>query len=476
MRRPRLIGLAVAAAWALTGCGTVPPVQLDDSVPGSWTQAVPSAPASAAPQAGPWWQAWGDATLETLVQEAFDHNLDLAQAGLRLRQQRVLAGTAASPYRPVVSGDIRTLQDIAAVDSYFHASIDMVWELGLFGAKAAAEKAGAAAVLDAQAQWHAARVALVADVIHRYLDLRMAQVQRSLLDEQAALDERALQLARVRRTQRLGSAAEVHQHALRAAQTQAQQAALAEIQARAAHALAALLGRTRPEPQWLQADAAARLPEPHPLPVQALPADLLRTRPDIQLAQAEVERAGAALGLARSALYPRFALAGSLLHAYNLTQNAPTTSDHIPNFGPQIDIPLFDWSHRRNQANAQELALQAAVLAYRQSVLDGVAEAESCLAALAAQRGRLAALETSHALLQMRLRAQSRRRELGLESEYGMLPALRDEVQARSELATARATHALAYVALYKALGGAELPPGTAPEEAAPPPVPRSAS
>lgn len=453
----RLSCLSLGALVALAGCSAPPPAQIDGSVPQTWTQPVPAAPGAAAADLRGWWKAWGDAALDALIDEALAANLDLAQATSRLRQQRLLAGTVDAAYRPVVTAGMRTLQDIAAIDSYFHASIDVTWDLGLFGAREAGLRSAAASVLDAEGQLQAARVSLVADVAHRYLDIRMAQRQRVLLDEQARLDARALQLAEVRRTQRLGSQEAVQQLRLQSAQRAAQHAALREAQARAAHGLAALLGRTRPEPQWLQADAQAALPGTDALAVAALPADLLRTRPDIQIAQAGVERAAAELGMARSALYPRLVIGGSLLYSYNITQNSRTTQDNMPTLGPQIDIPLFDWSRRRSQADASGLALQAAVQAYRQSVLDGVAEAESALAALAAQRERMAALQASEQLLEQRAQAQARRLQLGLDSEFAGLAGRRAVLQARSEQTTAQAAQALAYVALYKALGGAPL-------------------
>jgi outer membrane protein TolC len=359
----RLSSLCLGAALALAGCSSPPPAQLDGSVPARWTQPLPAAApgAAAAPDLQGWWKAWGDASLDALVEEALAANLDLAQAQSRLRQQRLLAGTAGSAFRPVFTAGARTLQDIAAIDSYFHASIDVSWDLGLFGAREAGERNAAAAVLDARGRLQAARVALVADVVHRYLDIRMAQRQRALIDEQAQLDARALQLAQVRQQQRLGTAEAVRQLQLQAGQSAALRASLRETQARSAHMLAALLGRTRPDAQWLQADAQAPLPGPQALGVAALPADLLRTRPDIQVAQAGVERAAAEQGIAHAALYPRFVIGGSLLYSFNITQNLRTTQDNAPTFGPQIDIPLFDWGRRRSQADASELALQAAI-------------------------------------------------------------------------------------------------------------------
>lgn len=437
------------------------PVKLDTEVPTHWLQALPAGSPTANADLAHWWKLWNDAELNALVDEALTQNLDAAQALLRLRQQRRLAEVADAAFLPTLSAGVRTLQDIAALDSYFHASIDVSWDLGLFGASEAAKRSASSEVLDAQAQLHAARVALVAEVVHRYLDMRLAQRQQTLHRQLQALDQRHLQLLQIRQTQRLGSTQAVEQQQLQLSTTSAQQAMLKAAQSRAAHELAALLGRTRPDPRWLQLAEApvsrttADLPT---MPLPTVPADLLRNRPDLQSAEAAVERAAAELGISRAALYPRFTLTGSLLYSYNLTQNRRnTSSDKLPAFGPQIDIPLFDWSRRRAQADASELALQASIKAYRQSVLNGIADVESSLAALGAQQQRLQSLQVTQTVLGQRQQTQSVRQKLGLESELSGIETLRSTLQAKSEVETASSAQALAYVALYKALGGAPL-------------------
>lgn len=451
----RLTGLCLSAAALLAGCAAPVDIKLDSSVPEHWQQSVNANRSADTAQLAQWWKGWGDAKLNELVDEALAQNLDVAQAVLRLRQQKILADTARSPFLPTVSTGARTLQDIAAVDSYFHASVDVSWDLGLFGDSNAAKRAGEAGLLDAKAQLHAARVALVADVVHRYLDIRLAQRQRVLLDQLQAQSQRQLELLAVRRDQRLGQSAALDQQRLLNQGLLAQQAAVVESQARSAHALAALLGRGKPENQWLQADVRAELPKPQAITV--LPADMLRSRPDIQSAEAAVERAAAALGVSRAALYPRFTITGSILYSYNLTQNYRTTSDLMPLVGPQIDIPLFDWGRRRAQADANELALQASIQAYRQNLLNGIAEAETALAAISAQQKRQLGLQASQEIYQSRSKAQAVRANLGLGSELDGMETSRAALQAQSDMATAQAAEALAYVGLYKALGAAPL-------------------
>jgi len=99
--------------------------------------------------------------------------------------------------------------------------------------------------------------------------------------------------------------------------------------------LATLLGQTAPDAAWLQ-------PAPQPVlgdfALAQLPVDLLRFRPEIRQAEADVFRASGELGSAQAELYPRVALGSSLVYSYNVTQNRPLSSDYIPVIGPVVDI------------------------------------------------------------------------------------------------------------------------------------------
>lgn len=457
-RLPHLLARAAGALLlaALAG-GCVAPVQapLPAQIPAAWSQPLPTGPA--APSLRSWWTAFGDPALDALVDEALAGNLDVAQAAGRLRQARLQAGRADAQFRPAFSAGARTLQDVAAIDTYFQASIDMTWEFGLFGAADAVRRQAGGDLLAAQSDLQGARVALVAEVVRSYLDLRAARAQQALAGQVAALDERAARLAEVRLRTRLGGADDVAQARVNAAQARAAAALPREAAARSAIALAVLQGRPAPDPAWTAADAAPA-PELPAFALAAVPADLLRTRPDIQRAEAGVEQAAAAVGVARSELYPRFALSGRLLYSYNVTQNRRNVTENQPALGPVIDIPLFDWGRRRAQADASQIGLDTALLAYRKAVLDGVAEADAALAALAAQSARAQALDDARALLARQADNQTRLASLGLASDYDLIAPRRALLRAESELATAQAARSLAFVALYKALGGAPLP------------------
>lgn len=455
MRLPSTLALPVAAALlCLAGCETVPVPQLPTVAPAAWQQPTGHGGA-AAPALADWWTAFNDPLLNQLVTRALAENLTLAQARSRVRQARTLAGRDNKQFLPATAIGLRPVQNVPATDAFFQGTLDATWELGLFGAREALDRSAGARVEAAEASRHAASVTLVGEVVRSYVDLRSAQQQVVALQRLAELDRRAIELTDVRVRTHLAAASERDAAKGRLAQTLGQQVQPKQLAVSAAQGLATLLGRTAPDPAWLQPGPQPRLAD---FSVTQVPADLLRWRPEIRLAEADVFKASGELGSARAELYPRVAIGASLVYSYNVTQNRPLSDHSTPVFGPSIDIPLFDWGRRRAVAGARQEALDASLLAYRQAVIEGVAETEIALATLDLQREREQQVLAGNEALLQRAQAQATLRRLGLASDVDRVADERAATTASLELVTARAARALAAVALFKALGGAPLP------------------
>ncbi len=463
----RLLLCTTALVLVLPGCAPVKVPVLQQDVPAAWTHAS-AAPRAPAPDLRNWWKSFGDARLDALVDEALSRNLELAQATSRLRQARQMAITERAGYLPSLSLNQQVLQDVSATDSYLHISLDATWELGLFGARESVRQVAQAEIDSSAAAAQGVRVSTVAEVVRNYLDLRAAQQQLALLDRLATLDGRSAELTAVRVRTRLAPAGDATLAEARAAQTRAAMAAPRQAVVQASQALAVLTGRLAPDPAWL---ATAPQPVLGAVAITQVPADLLRVRPDVQKAEAAVLDAAGQYGIARAALYPHISLGASYLYAFNITQNRRTTTDHLPLFGPMIDLPLFDWGQRRARADMRSDAIDTALLAYRQAVLEGVSDTETALSALEQQAERETHLDRAAAALRRQADSQKTLARNGLGSEYEQLGSERGAVLAAVEQANARAAHGQAFVSVYRALGGAPLPadPAVASSEKAAP-------
>jgi NodT family efflux transporter outer membrane factor (OMF) lipoprotein len=455
--RPNLLRALAATVLcaALGACVSVKVPKLPSGdLPAQWRNASPQL--GAKPDLTGWWKQFNDPQLDALVDAALHDNLDVRQAALKLRAARALEDASGATFRPHLGFNTIEQPNPQNTASYFQAGFDATWEFGLFGRADANGRIAQASTGAAKAGLQSARVSLVAEVVREYLQLRAAQRSGVLLDAAAQAAQKKVALLRVQERLQLASKLEVEQGVAAAAKAEAQRADPRAAIVQHAQALALLLGKSEPDPAWL---AAKPLPQLAAGDVDSVPADLLRTRPEIRYAETQVLQAAGELGIAKADMYPRLALGSSLTFAA-LVKGRTRLGDVNNTFsiGPIINIPLFDWGQRRAVRDAREDQLQAAVLAYRQAVLQGAAEVETDLAVLHASGARAhsaaAAADASRNGWSLSEKLQGLGQADGLQLADARLALTESELDREQ----ARLAHGLAYIALYKALGGAPLP------------------
>jgi outer membrane protein, multidrug efflux system len=457
-----MAGLRLFPALALTvlaGCSAAPLPELKPPVPAAWRNAAVAPGNPAQPDLQHWWLTFNDPELNALVQRALENNLDLAAATEHVVAARTLYKHATDKYLPSLKADTNQVIEPNASASYFIAGFDALWELPFFGALKSTHRLANGTLDAAHAQLQSTYVTLVAEVVRCWVGLRTAQQQLQVLTAVRDAQQEKLQLLQLRENLKLVSPVQV---ANAEAELARSEMALSDPQ-RAINAnaqqLATLLGQPEPDPAWLEQSG----PQPRlgDWQLTSAPADLLRTRPEITAAEAEVLRAAGEAGLSKADIYPHIGLGSSLDWSLTILRHhhALRSGEGIFSAGPVVDMPLFDWGMRVSQAHAKNHELRAAVDAYRQAVLQGVAESETAMGDLQQLHLREMAAERAAHALDGNATALDKRRRLGLSSTLDLQDALMAQQQARLELISTRAERDLAYVSLYKALGGAPLPP-----------------
>ena len=457
--RTGLYRFAVPAACALLLGACAISTSLPDlpkSTPAAFRNAPQTqAPPGPAPDLEHWWHAFNDAQLDQLIERALAQNLTLQQARLRLVAARALQHKSGTQFKPQVSFHTFAQPDPNGSTSYFEIGFDAEWEFGFFGRGIANARVAAADLQLAENDIAAARATLIAEVARAYLDLRAAQARESLLDGAVDLRRQNSELGKLRLRLNLASQSDLDKLDADLATAQAEAAEPAQVIAQSQQALAVLLAEQTPDENLL---AAGTLPALHDVVFGATPADLLRTRPEIRKAELEVLRAAGELGIAHADLWPKLALGGFLTSSTRMVGDVDRPNKAIGGVGPVIQIPIFDWGMRRDVVNARDAALQAAVLGYKQAVLEGLAEAESALAQWRRTQAQLAAAGAS--VLAMNRGAERARnlQNIGLADKADSASAQIGATQAQLAYTLAQREEALAFIAVYKSFGGA-LPP-----------------
>lgn len=437
----------------LAGCAGVDMPQLDRALPARWHHPVPHARVAPVDLRG-WWHAYRDPRLDALVDTALRDNLRVAEARERLLAARALYRGENARYLPQLHAKTEDAVDPDASASFFVAGFDARWELNLFGRGTATRRQAHGALEAGAADLQQARVSLVAEVVREWLTLRAAQQQFAIRSRIRDLRARDLSRVRTRAALHLAPNAAAAQAEASLAQAQAALAAPSGRAETAAQRLAVLLGCSEPDPAWRRPGS---LPTLGAVRIDQVPADLLRSRPDIAHAEADVLRAAGDAGVARANLYPRIALGGSLVWSTNITTHRRTSDNAIASAGPIVDIPLFDWGLRQAQLHSARHDLKASVYAYRQIVLQGMAEAETAMDAFARQRESLKASARALAARKRSDRAVDTRVRLHLATPSAQVASRLAEAEAALAHSEAAEACDLAFVRLFKAFGGAPL-------------------
>ena len=425
--------------------------------------------------AAAFWQNFHDPLLDTLVQRALKANVDVRTAGANLRESRALNRLADANLLPSVGvdvgvGRVRAKNDVGvtSTSNYYAAGFDVAWEADLFGRLSDARRAAQAGVLAGEAGVRAAQLSVSAEVARNYFELRGLQEQLRVAVASLDTQKAALNLVEVRENVGRGTALDTERARALVLSTAANVPALESALIRSRYRLAVLCGLppTALDPEL---EPAQPLPGIKSVNLGAIgsPAALLRRRPDIQVAEANVAAAAAQAGVARGAWFPQVTLGGTL------GQNAATWgtltkgASYAYNLGAQLTWNLLDFGRIRAQIAAADARNEGAIAVYEHTVLAALEETEGALAAYTrSQRQAELLFDAARASEQAALIARERFR-VGSTDFLVVLDAERELLSARDRLAQVQAGAATSLVAVYKALAGGWDTPEPAPLAAA---------
>ncbi len=424
-------------------------------------------------QLGTWWNVFGDAQLNELVNRALAQNLDVEAAAARVREARAQERVAGAGDEPQVGAEASVTRQRISENAIpvppgsggggafglpgsefttFRIGFDASWELDLFGRTRRTLEAARARTEGAIWSRRDLQVSVAAEVAQNYLRLRT--LQRQIANAQAELQrqQRAERLVAARARGGLITGQDLEQQrSERSTAAAAIPALRADVSTRI-HALGVLTGQT-PEALIADLEQPGALPAP-PIVPAGLPSELLRRRPDIRQAERELAASTADIGVAVADLYPRFSLTAAPALVSTALGSLLEWGSRSFSAGGALDWPLFDGGRRRAYVDVANARQDQAVIAYRKSVLTALRDVEDALSRNDSDRRRLADLEDG---LRTAIRAEdiaNTRYRGGLVTYSDVLLAQQQRLKLEEQVIETRGALARDTVALFKALGG----------------------
>jgi outer membrane protein, multidrug efflux system len=455
------VAIAMMAS-TLAGCAVGPDYKRPAVVAPEAFRGQPTVePASLADLA--WWEVFRDPTLKQLIQDALASNYNVQLAAARVQEARAQVGVARSKFFPSIGyvglaqrnrGGVQALLGLnpdTTANNLFVGALHASWELDIWGRIRRLDEAAVAQLIGAEDARRGVLLTLVSDVAQNYFELLALDAQLEIARNSVKAFQGTYDLFRDRLE--FGVASELQtsraQGALGAAQ-----ATVPEIEAQLTdkeNQISILLGRPpAPIPRGTPMFAQPIVP----MVPAGLPSELLTRRPDLRQAEQQMVYANALVGAAKGEFFPKLSLTGLLGSASPEVSAMTSGSALVWSVAAGLTGPILQGGRILENYRAHIAVWEQAKAQYQQTVLTAFRDVSSALAVL----GKLAEAETGQERSVQGLEAAvshaTDRYLYGLASYFEILDAQQRLYPSQHTLAEIRRNRLLAYVQLYKALGG----------------------
>lgn len=457
------------------GCSMVGPdfVKPDVPVADQWSKIEDDGLAVGKADYSSWWEAFNDPVLDQIIEKAYQQNLTLEVAGLRILQARAQLGIAIGTLYPQKQrgfGEYTTNRQsenlgTPVFDNQYDAlgiGFDAGWELDIWGKFRRSVESGIANLEATIAGYDDILVSITAEVARSYIQIRTLEKRLEITRGNIEIQERSLKLATARFEGGEVSKLDVTQARSLLYNTQASVPILQTSLSQTENALAILLGVLPGEVETI-ISGPVRIPAASQDVIVELPAELLRRRPDVRLAELRVAAQSPQIGIAKADLYPHFSLFGTI--GWQATSaKFPGEDNSIGDIfsskslfwtaGPSLSWDLFNYGRIKNRVRAEDALFQQTVVSYRNSVLNAQKEVENAIVAFQRSREEENYLKGSVESSEESVRLSLFQYDEGLLDFQRVIDAQRVLSAQSNRWTETRGRVSTNLVALYKALGG----------------------
>ena len=410
-----------------------------------------------------WWKGFKDPTLDRLVARALQGNLSLSAAKERIVEANAtLASVPSNANLSPSLGVQRSKADGSAALTRTEAQVGLSWLLDPYGARRQQLKAARARVEVADAETDAAQLLVLLNLTNAYVDLRFSQQVLRIRHQEIRARHKTLDL-----TQTLFDKSAATRLDLVRAEARLSEAEAAVPTARAAiqrqqYQIAVLLGMAPGTLDITLEDGA--MPHPSMSANVGIPADILRNRPDVRIAERIYYANVAEIGVAKAQLYPQLSLSGAITLAS--IAGGAHGADYV--FGPTLTLPSLPNGPRKGALAAQESRARQAHTAWQSTVLDAIREVETAITNYSASAS---AAQASQKTVRLYREAANLTRDLVLRDSATLNDLLDDEesiTNAELTLAQNQRQQNLGFINLNVSLGSGHASGLTSGQDVAP--------
>jgi outer membrane protein, multidrug efflux system len=412
----------------------------------------------------PWWEVFQDPSLKALIQEALRRNYDVRIAAARVQEARAFLSVARSDLYPSLDYDGSVSRSNATpgilggvgaqapeTSNFYSGTLTASWELDIWGRIRRSNEAARATLFATEDARRGVWLTLVSDLAQAYFELLALDVRLQIARNSTEAYQRTYDLFLDRFN--LGVASKL--------ETSRAQGALGDAQATIPQLESDIVAKEN-QISILLGKIPGSIPRGKPMYEQpvvpvvpaGLPSTLLERRPDLRQAEQQLVSANARIGIAEAEFFPRLSLTALLGTASPEVSALTGGTATVWAVAGTFSGPLFNAGRTLGNYRASIAQWEQARLQYEQAVLTALREVSDALTALGKLNEAETGQDTAVKALDEAVEHATNRYRQGLASYYEVLEAEQQLYPAQNALAQIRRNRLLAYVQLYKALGG----------------------
>ena len=478
--RVRAFAVQLCALVMLMGCMAGPNFVKppDVGIEKKWMEATDPRIKTGSAAYTTWWETFQDPVLDALITKAYEQNPDLQIAGIRILEARAQLAIAIGSLYPQqqqmnsaligthrsdnTTGSIATSPNFSTLDLTF----DAAWELDFFGKFRRSVESGTANLEATVARYDDLLVTLTGEVARVYVLIRTFEQRLIIAAQNVKIQQRSLQIAEARFEGGDVSELDVAQAKSLLAATESLIPRLETSLRQLKNALAVLLGLMPDEIEAILGPAH-EIPKVSDEVAVSFPAELMRRRPDIRLAEYRLAAQSAQIGVAQADLYPHFTLFGSI--GWATSSGTPTDAGGLggSSLGDLFDTksltwtagPAFSWDilnygRIRNQVRVEDARFQQLAVNYENTILKAFQEVEDAMVAFLRSQEEEKILKKGVAASQRAVDLSLLQYREGLVDYQRVLDTQRFLTEQSDALTSTAGDVVVNLVSLYKALGG----------------------
>jgi NodT family efflux transporter outer membrane factor (OMF) lipoprotein len=471
-----ILGLLIVT-FVISGCAMVGPDYVKPTAPEpeKWLDSNEPGFKTEETNFSDWWTVFNDPVLNDLIEAAYQQNLPLQIAGLRIYEARAQLGIAFGFQYPQTqqglgSGSLNQVSknapNVAAADRYFSAfdvGLDAAWELDVWGKFRRAVQTGVANLEASIADYDDVLVSLTSEVARTFIVLRTSEERLEVARENVKIQKRSLEIAEVRFKAGAVTELDVTQAKALLRSTEATTPGFVTDIRQAKNALAILLGKLPGEIDAMLGGPGL-IPEVPKEVAVGIPTELLRRRPDIRFAERQLAAQSAQIGFAKADLFPHFSLFGSLgFETGDYTDSRSNNSKARDLFdkdslfysaGAGFNWDLFNYGRITNNVRVADARFQELAVNYEDTVLRAAQEVEDAMVGFLQSQDTVFFLADAVKAAKRSVTLSMIQYREGLTDYQRVLDTQRDLASQQDNLVFTAGSVGTNLVSMYRALGG----------------------